>query len=487
MSKKSFIILLFLICAVKGSMIAQSSQVLYFMNIPQRNSLNPALLPGGRTYLGLPAISDISVRIDNNFLNFTSLFRNGVISDSTFSFMQEGEALNAFLSGLQKKNSFEPQVGVQLFGLAFTIGKDLRITFDINERIDGNFVFPEDLIRLGVEGTQSYIGRDIDLSSLRADMLYYHEIGFGASKNITDKLRVGGRLMILGGVASGYLENNGLSLKVNDDYTHTVNADIALNVSAPVTFYRDEADGLIHNAYFNDQTFADANSTISYLGSMANTGLGVDLGAEYRFNDMLAVSAAITDLGFIKWKRDRSTINIKKQFELNGLTMQDVYSESLTFDELMNWTIDSLQNAMELVDQPGPFTTYLPACITTAFSFSPVKFFTAGILSQTRFKDRQVHEALTLSGNINLGNTFSTTLAYTIANHRYDNFGFGLAVRGGFTQFFAVVDNIPVKWTHATSGGNTFSIPENWYTLHARIGLNFVFGNREKEEILPPM
>ena len=47
---------------------------------------------------------------------------------------------------------------------------------------------------------------------------------------------------------------------------------------------------------------------------MANPGLGFEAGAEYRFNDMFSVSAAITDLGFIKWKRDRSEIYTTKTF-----------------------------------------------------------------------------------------------------------------------------------------------------------------------------
>jgi hypothetical protein len=483
MLKKILIVLLLIICTISGNLSAQSSQVLYFMNLPQRNSLNPALQPGERIYVGLPVISDFSIRIDNNFLNFSDLFRNGVISDSTFTFLEPGEELDAFVAGLHKKNFFAPQAGIQLLGLAFTIGEDLRISFDINERIGGNFVLPGDIIKLGIEGTESFMGRDLDLSSLRADMMYYHEIGLGASKNITEKLRVGGRLMILGGVAAGYLDNNGLTLKVNDDYTHTVNADLALNVSAPVTFYKDPIEGVIDHAEFDEDQF----KSVRYIGGMGNPGLGIELGAEYRFNDMLAVSAALNDLGFIKWKRDRSTINLKKQFEFNGLTLQDVYDESLDFGELMNWTIDSIQNAMELIESAKPFTTFLPTSLTAAVSFSPVNFFTAGVLSQTRFIDKQVHELFTLSGNINLGNTFSTTLAYTIANRRYDNFGFGIAARGGFAQFFLIVDNIPVRWTSVTSGGNSFSIPENWYTLHARLGLNLVFGNKEREKPLPPM
>jgi hypothetical protein len=484
--KRRILLISMLLAAVMASNVtAQTNQVLYYMNLPQRNTLNPALQATGRVYVGLPGISDLSFSIDNNFLSFTDIFRNGVVSDSTMTFLEPGEDLDKFVAGLREKNSLEPRAGIQLFGLGFTVGKDLRITFDITERIDGNFVFPKDLIKLGIEGNQGYSGDDIDLSSLRADMKYYHEIGIGASKNITDKLRIGGRLMILGGVVAGYFDNNGLSLKVNNDYTQTINADLAFNVSGPFRFFTHE--GIIDSAAFDEKRFDDANSSISYIAGMGNAGLGIDLGAEYRFNEMFAASAALTDLGFIKWKRDRSEIRINRQFELNGLTLQDVYDEDVSFEDLMNWTIDSLKNAMDLTANPEPFTTYLPFGVTAGFSFNPVQFFTAGVLSQTRFSGGKVHESFTLSGNVNFGNTFSGTLAYTVANHRFDNLGFGIAVRGGFAQFYVLVDNIPMKWTSATNGENSFRLPDNWYTVHARIGLNLVFGNRENERPLPPM
>ena len=70
------------------------------MNLQQRNTLNPALRTPGRVYIGLPGISDISVRVDNNFLSLSDLFTNGVISDSTFAFLKPGEDLDNFLAGL---------------------------------------------------------------------------------------------------------------------------------------------------------------------------------------------------------------------------------------------------------------------------------------------------------------------------------------------------------------------------------------------------
>lgn len=484
MKRKIFTLLMLLSAATAA--FGQASQALYFMNLPQQTILNPALKPSGRFYLGLPGISDISVRLDNNFLSFSDLFAGGVISDTTMTFLERGPWLDDFLAGLGNNNSIQPQVGVSLFGLAFTVNDNLRFSLDITERAEANVVFPGDILRLGIGGNEDFLGKSLDLSSFRTDMTYYHEIGLGASGNITDKLRVGGRVLILSGVASGYLRNNVATLTVNDDFTHTFNADLAFNISAPVTFITED-DGSIHGADFDNSRFDGAHNVISYLVGMSNPGFGIDLGAEYRFNDLFAVSAALTDLGFIKWKRDLSQIAIDATFDFNGLTMQDVYDESLDFEELLNWTIDSLQQVLELKEAPEPFTTYLPATFRAGFSFTPVKFFTAGLLSQTRFVGKQAHQAVTLSGNINLGNAFSTTLAYTMANRRYDNLGFGLAFRGAVIQFFALVDNVPLKWTRVTSGEGTYRLPEHWNTVHARLGLNLVFGNREKEEILPVM
>ena len=94
---------------------------------------------------------------------------------------------------------------------------------------------------------------------------------------------------------------------------------------------------------------------------------------------------------------------------------------------------------------------------------------------------------MTLSGNLHFGNVFSTTLAYTAANRRYDNLGFGIALRGGPFQFFVLVDNIPFKYSSFTSGDETLRLPENMNTFHARLGLNLLFGNRERDETLPLM
>ena len=217
---------------------------------------------------------------------------HSVLTIIFFTFLQPGPDLDKFIAGLGDKNSLEPQVGLQLFGLAFTIGEDLRITFDITDRFDANIVFPGDFLRLGIEGNESFIG-----------------------KNITEKLRIGARLKLLSGVAAAYLKNNGLTLTVNEDFTHTLNADLAFSLSAPYKFATDE-DGIVHGLDRDDDIFDSGNNIMAYLLGFKNPGLGIDVGAEYRINDMFAFSAAINDFGFIKWKRDRSDCIIWRTVEL---------------------------------------------------------------------------------------------------------------------------------------------------------------------------
>ena len=61
-------------------------------------------------------------------------------------------------------------------------------------------------------------------------------------------------------------------------------------------------------------------------------GLGLDIGATYDLTDRIVVSAAITDLGFIRWKKDVTNLKANNQFEFSGLNMLDFFNGTKTFD-----------------------------------------------------------------------------------------------------------------------------------------------------------
>ncbi len=466
---------------------AQNNQVLYHMDLPQNHLLNPALRPGNSVYAGLPAITGLKLNVNNNFFNFSDVFIAGnQPSDSIISFLHPDYDVDRFLAKVNDRNYLEPQAAIQLLGLGFSAGRDMYIFMDLITRVEGNFVLPGDLLRLGLKGNEQFVGRSIDLSSFRADIRAYNELGLGFSRDITNRLRIGVKGKLLFGIATGSVNNKSLGIKVNEDYSHTLDADMTLNISGPVTVYTSQ-DNKIDSIRLDEERFDSSGNVIGFLTTMKNAGLGIDLGAEYRITGRLTLSASVTDLGYIRWKSDITNLRAESRFEFSGLNMLDVFNGTKTFEELGEETLDSLKNSLYVTDTRKPFTTYLSAGFSAGGKYNLTRSFSLGLLSYTRITGRHIREALTLSANLNLGNALSTTVSYTASNNRYDNLGAGVAFRAGIFQFYCIADRIPVIWNKIVIDNGSFHLPDSWNTIHAKLGMNLVFGSFVKKKQDKPM
>jgi hypothetical protein len=483
---KTKYILIIILALIIADASAQNSQVMYFMNLPQNHLINPALRPSNSIYIGLPVVSGINMNINNNFVNFSDIFLKGQPNDSIISFLHPDYDVNKFLAKIKQRNSIEPETMIQLLGVGFSLGKDGYVFFDINDRIDGNIVLPGDLFKLALKGNEEFVGSKIDLSSLRGDIKYYREFGLGYSRNFTDKLRIGIKGKLLFGIAAASIDNKSLGITVNEDYSHTLDANLAVNMSGPVNVYMDSKNN-IDSIRFDDNRFKTKSGITDFFSGKKNMGFGMDIGATYDLTDRIVVSASITDLGFIRWKKDVTNLTAKNQFEFSGLNMLDVVNGTQTIDQVGQDMLDSLKNAFVVSKSKTAFTTYLPFGISLGGSYNITKQFSVGLLSYSRVIGKQIREALTLSANINLGSALSTSLSYTAENQQYDNLGAGLAFRAGVAQFYLLTDRIPILWNKIKNDNSNFILPANWNTFNLRLGMNFVFGNRPKEKNDKPM
>jgi hypothetical protein len=486
MTGKTKYILILILAVIIADASAQNSQVLYFMNLPQNHLLNPALRPSNKVYIGLPGMSGINLNINNNFVNFKDVFIKGQPKDSIISFLHPDYNPDKFLAKIKDKNSLEQETTIQLLGVGFSVGNDGYIFLDINERIQSNIVLPGDLFRLTLKGNEAFAGKKIDLSSLRGDIRYYHEFGVGFSRNFTDKLRIGIKGKLLFGIAAASIDNKSLGITVNDDYSHTLDANLIVNMSGPVNVIMNSKHN-IDNVVFDDNKFNTSAGAADFFSGKKNTGLGLDLGATYDLTDRIVLSASVTDLGFIRWKNDVTNLKVDNQFKFSGLNMLDVVNGTKTIDEVGKEMLDSLKNAFNVSNTKAPFTTYLPFGISLGGSYNVTKRFSVGLLSYSRIIGKQLREALTLSANLNLGNAFSTSISYTAENHRYDNLGAGVAFRAGIIQFYLLSDRIPIMWNRIKDDKSNLIVPAYWNTINLRLGMNLVFGNRIREKNDKPM
>jgi hypothetical protein len=479
---RKYISALVILLMLSGAAWGQNSRIMYFMNLPQNHYLNPALQPSDTVYpvyIGLPGMSGLSVSANNNFLNFSDVFEKGH-SDSLITFLHSDFNKDRFLSMIRKNNSIEPDFTVPLFGLGFRAGKSY-IFFDVNEKIESNLVFPGELVELMINGNEGFVGDRIDLSALRGDMRLYHEIGLGFSRNYTDRFRFGIKGKVLIGVATASIHSNSLGISIGNDYSHSMDADVDVNISAPVTIVRDRNDDITDIRFDDDKLL---NSVIMRNNGV-NPGFAIDMGATYQLTKRLKLSAAVTDLGFIKWKTNVTNLRINQNFEFNGVDVSNVMNGDKTFDEVTDDLLDSLQNSYTIGESYNPFSTMLPTNINLAGEYHLTKGFSMGVLSSSRFIGKQIRESLTMSANLNLGTIFATSLSYTATNHRYDNFGAGVSMRLGWFQLYMMSDRIPVMWNRILTDNNndrygnepgSIVVPSYWNTIDFRMGMNMVFG-----------
>ncbi|MGD0583715.1 MAG: DUF5723 family protein [Bacteroidales bacterium] len=473
MRRKATIILTGLLFAMFSSINAQTSNVAYFMNLPQSSYLNPALITSTRFYIGLPVLTGIGAGIDNNFLQLKDIVTPGLKADSIFSFQNPNFSLKNLASKLNKNNTISAQVNIQLLGIGFPVGRNFSVMIDVMDRFTSKVLFPKSLLDLYLTGGSDLIGQTIDISKMNVQGQFFRSYGAGFSGEIIQNLRIGARLNLLSGIGSLSFDDQSFTLKVNNDLSQTVTANATMETSGSEELSKIGSpagmSGFLHD----------------YIGMpLTNPGFSIDFGAEYNFGKLVTVSFSVRDLGFIKWKSDLQAWNVNGAFTLPGITLQDVQNQSFSIDQMYNSLADSVKSNFKQVASPQPFKTYLPTDITFGASFNPFKFISFGVLSVSKIYAGSTSESLTMSANAHLGQVFSASVAYSMENNSYNNLGVGLSVTAGVAQFYFIVDKIPMQWDKVYIGksGSTdytgIPLPNNFNTVNFQLGLNIIFGKR---------
>jgi hypothetical protein len=325
---------------------------------------------------------------------------------------------------------------------------------------------------------------------------YFREYGLGFSKNITNNLRIGAKAKLLSGIASISLDNRSFTLKVNNDFSQSVTADASLDVSGKEAFQR----------IFNDNNFlippldstrnADIKGfALDYLKCpVLNRGVSFDFGFVYNLGKLVTFSASVTDLGLINWGKDYKSYNANSNFNMKGITLEDVVNKTYSIDDMVNSLVDSIKSNFIENPSPQPYKTYLPTSISAGVSLNPLPVLSIGLLSNSKLYNGTVKESFTVSANAYLGRILSASMSYTAANYSYNNLGFGLAFKAGIAQIYVIADKIPFDWEKVyiekkKDSGNYFSfpVPQNMNLFSLEVGLNIVFGKPVKKVNDKPM
>lgn len=466
MKTKYIYIALFGVLFICTNIFSQQINTVYFMkNIEERKEYNPAFQPIYNVYWDLPITPNYKFEAGNNSLNFSDcVYKQNVYGiDSLITALHPLADKDKFLNSLKSTTRINYEHRINLIGFGFRVKKNY-FSFNIAQRASVNLFLPKDLFRLAIYGTDTLISRSYNLDKFGVNAISYTEFGLGYSRIINDKLTLGLTIKYLQGQSHLSTDIDRFKLSAGLD-EWVIDGKGTMNASIP------DADIPLTSENIIDFANVDmVNSKISDFIWTGNWGLGLDLGATYKIIPNLELSAALTDLGFIRWRNNVINANYNGNYNFQGVSYQ--------VDDDMKDKIDSLSNDLEdafsLYGSKKAYTSYLSSRLNLGAEYSVLKDRIGfGLLSSTLFTNKSAFSDLTTSINMRPYNWFSTSVSYSLLDGQWSCLGLGLQLKMLPFNMYIAMDHIPLTYS-------SNYIPLQLSSFNIQAGCVVAFGDPKK-------
>ena len=369
--------------------MAQQLNSAYFTNDYKfRHTMNPAF-GNEQNYVSMPGFGNVNVSTMGNFGYEDVIFDNPMFpstsKDRLTTFMNPyistADALKGFNSG---DNKILGDVSITVLSAGFK-GFGGYNTIELNARTSFGMSMPYELF----EFAKNTGNRTYNIGNISANGQAFAELAFGHSRQINEKLRVGAKVKLLFGVGRGDVNIDNVKADVAADDKGTVSGHAKSEVSVKGFTYKTEEKEYKEEGRGTYQYVNDVDVDGAGLGGF---GLAFDLGGVYKINNDFTVSAALLDLGFIKWSNNMVAVNGGEEFVFNGFHDVAVNEDrggstmSMQGDKYSDQLAD-FANLQDKGDEGGR-TTGIGATLNLGCEYTlPVyRKITFGVLSSTRFR-----------------------------------------------------------------------------------------------------
>lgn len=452
---------------------AQVNTLYYMKNVPLRHELNPAFQPISKVYIDLPIIPSLKIEVGNNSVSLSDIVYPKMIEGQmrTITFLDSAANKNDFYDALRKKTRFysEVEVGVLSFGFR---AKQSYITFGINQKFSMGAIIPKDLFKLGLYGSPDTTSvNSYNLKSLTLRATSYTEIALGYSREIDDKLVVGGKAKLLLGQANVSTKIKDLSLDVSRDYWD-INIKGEANASLPYSTYTVDEENKLDDINIEEPNSNNSSNYSDLFLKPAGLGFGIDLGATYKLKDNLTLSASLLDLGYIHWRKGVANAPVDGSYRFEGCRF-DVGDDSTDWVQKI---VDDFSDTIHYRTTFNAYNTMLSPKVLTGVEYSILnEKISFGLLSKTTIFNKSIFEEVTTSANFFPINWFNASLSYSWVNGRFSNFGVGLGGRSGIYSMYIAGDYFPARYTPD-------GVPYNTKAFNLQLGLVLTFGNPKQDK-----
>ncbi len=396
---------------------AQYLRTSYFMEgASTRLQMNPGLQPT-RGYLNLPLIGAFNITANSNSLGINDIID---ITKDGNDFLNNNSLYNA----LKQDNRFNMNLNTNLLSFGWYKGKNFwsvnaGLRMDIGAQINKDmFTMMRNMNGFDLESVAGS-KQNYKMGNQSINMNAYAEVGLGLSRRITEKLSVGARAKVLLGLARTEVNIEQFELDLDipelpngqEDFTEY---DWINNKS----HYKYETEANIVTTLKNGGLVPDENNPNMIGGfdidassfGIAGAGFGVDLGASYSIFKNLTVSAAILDLGVMKWNKNNTTMATVSGSEDVTIDSPEKYEKYIGGDLL------SIDRFDFKIDEEADYksSTSLSTTILLAAEYGLLNNkLSVGAVYSSRFVQPKTQTELTFLATYRPSNVFNAAISYS--------------------------------------------------------------------------
>ena len=479
-------IFLGLIMCISVAVSAQTNTFYFMEEVPTRNAMNPAFMPNTSFYLDFFILPSFYFEGGTNaFAIRDVLLKNN--DNEWVTALHSSQSPNKLYSRIPKTSEIGAKFGLDILNFGFRVKDKNYFNFSLGAKADAAAYLPKDLFKLALFGTPYEDDiNSFNLKNLGVNAALYGEVGLGYTMQLTKRITVGAKLKGLVGFAGAFTNFKKLNLNASKEEWELDGQGNAYLITPHLLSWDKE-----------NQKFAP-NSPEKWTDFIQGFGGAIDLGATWEPIKNLVISAAVTDIGFIRWSKPQDIVQVSASSSFSFKGFEYKVGDKLDGDFFSNaW--DSIKSGLlynyDINSGNKKVSQWLTANVNLGAELGLLKNkLSVGVLSNTRINRAKVMQEVTLAVNIRPIDWFKTYISYTFFDGRYSNLGLGISLRMGAINTFFVMDYIPFSWVKMSNLSENqtkaISLPYGMSRVNLQAGMTLNFGrdssdkakNKDKEE-----
>lgn len=417
---------------------AQKSKILYdFSESPTKLLYNPGLENKYKLHIGVPLLSNFGLDLGVNTFTLNKL----LVNDNVNFNIKLGNLINEFDNSDFMYANFRID---NLYG-GLLLKNDIYLSFGLYQEVDFFLNTSRDLLDIIYKGNQSFINKPFDLSLIQGQLDVLGVLHIGATKKISQKLTVGGRLKMYSSSFNIHTSNSGTIDVING--TNNIYQQILNNIKIEAN-----TSGLVNE---NSELLKDTPKIYSNTFFGKNNGFGLDLGFTYRLDEQFYVTGSILDLGFISYSDRIRNYTASGSHKIDGVNFE--FDPDNPQDYFGNFKNDFKQNIATnettesyalarptKINASAKYSYGLRRVYGECYMIADQDYFANAIGAQlnTILRPNFIQTAFTVFYETYFSQDFLAKVTYTVDNFSYTNVGLGISTNFGKVNLQLAVDNI---------------------------------------------